>query len=298
MLTENHGLTFSSLIVGCMRLGVWGAGMSTNEYERFIDECLELGINDFDHADIYGHYTTEAEFGAVLKRRSDLRQKVQITTKCGIKLLTPNRPNHKIKSYDASAKHITASAEQSLKDLGIECIDLLLIHRPDYLLHPEEVAQAFDQLKKEGKARYFGVSNFTPSQFELLNAYTPLVTNQIEASLLQLDPFNDGTLDQCLRHKIRPTAWSPLGGGAIFTDSEDEQATRIRTKAKELAEKHSAGLDQIMLAWLMKHPSGIIPVLGTSKSSRVASAVKAKAIELTHEEWYELWQASTGVEIP
>lgn len=291
-------LKFAPLIIGVMRLGAWGVKMSRQELERFIDECLELGLRDFDHADIYGSYTSEAEFGAVLAGRPDLRSKIQITTKCGIKMLSENRPTHRIKSYDSSPAHIRQSVENSLRQLRVECLDLLLLHRPDMLMPPQEIAEVFSQLQQAGKVKHFGVSNFTPSQFELLNTFTPLVTNQIEASLLHLDPFSDGSLDQCLRHQITPTAWSPLGGGALFSDPENPRVKRIRTTAQNLCEKYEASLDQILLAFLHKHPAGIIPVLGTSKISRIKSALAAQKITLTHEEWYDLYQASTGEEVP
>ena len=290
-------ITFSPVIIGTMRLGEWGVKMTTSELERFIDECVELGITDFDHADIYGHYTSETEFGEVLKRRVDLRSKVQITTKCGIKLTCENRPNHKIKSYDSSAKHILWSAENSLKELGVDSLDLMLLHRPDYLMNPHEIAEAFEKLKKEGKVKFFGVSNFTPSQFEMLNSFTPLVNNQVEISLLQKKAFQDGTLEQCLKLGVQPTAWSPFGGGELFTNTEDPKIEDIQETVRELADKHSATPDQILLAFLRKHPAGITPVLGTSKIERVKSALEGLKINLTHEEWYELWEAAIGEEV-
>ncbi len=287
----------SPIIVGTMRLGAWGAQFSTADYERFIDACLDLGINDFDHADIYGHYTTESEFGAVLKKRPDLRSKVQLTTKCGIRLVSENRPAHRIKSYDSSKEHIVASVEESLKALSVEQIDIFLLHRPDYLMHPHEIATAFEQLKKAGKVRAFGVSNFTASQFDLLHSFTPLVTNQVEASILHLDAFGDGTLDQCLKHGVVPTAWSPFGGGALFSEEVTPRVERIREVANGLAEKYSASLDQVLLAFLHQHPAGIIPVVGTTKVERVEAALKSLTVKMTREEWYDLWQASTGEEV-
>lgn len=287
----------SPIIVGTMRLGAWGAQFSTADYERFIDACLDLGINDFDHADIYGHYTTESEFGAVLKKRPDLRSKVQLTTKCGIRLVSENRPAHRIKSYDSSKEHIVASVEESLKALSVEQIDIFLLHRPDYLMHPHEIAEAFEQLKKAGKVRAFGVSNFTASQFDLLHSFTPLVTNQVEASILHLDAFGDGTLDQCLKHGVVPTAWSPFGGGALFSEEVTPRVERIREVANGLAEKYSASLDQVLLAFLHQHPAGIIPVVGTTKVERVEAALKSLTVKMTREEWYDLWQASTGEEV-
>ena len=290
-------LVFSPMIIGTMRLGEWGVKMTTSELEAFIEECLALELKDFDHADIYGHYTTESDFGKVLKNRSDLRAKIRLTTKCGIKLITPNRPSHTIKSYDSTKAHIIASAEHSLKELSTDYLDLFLIHRPDFLMNPTEIAEAFESLRNSGKVNYFGVSNFTPSQFDLLNSYTPLTNNQIEASVLHLNPFQDGTLDQCLKHKIQPTAWSPLGGGAIFQKSENPQIIRIKRVAQIIADKHNVQLDQILFAWLLKHPASIIPVLGTSKINRIQAALEATKINLSHEEWYQLWEASTGHEV-
>ena len=296
MLSEEK-IKFSPLIIGTMRLGEWGAKMNSRELERFIDECVDLGLTDFDHADIYGCYTAESEFGEVLKRRPDLKSKVQIATKCGIRLMCDNRPDHKIKSYDSSPEHIIWSAENSLKELAVESLDLLLLHRPDFLMNPHDIAEAFEKLKKEGKVRFFGVSNFTPSQFEMLNAFTPLVNNQVEISIMHRNAFEDGTLDQCLQLGVQPTAWSPLGGGVIFQKTEKPQMVVLQKTIEELAEKYSASADQILFAFLQKHPVGIIPVLGTSKISRVKSALGSLEIKLTHEEWYELWQAANGEEV-
>ncbi len=290
-------IKFSPLIIGAMRLGDWGVKMSTQELEKFIDQCLDLGLKDFDHADIYGHYTEEANFGRVISRRPDLKSKVQITTKCGIKLVTPNRPDYKISSYNSTYEHIMASAERSLTDLNMERIDLLLIHRPDYLMDPAEIAKAFEKLKTSGKVKYCGVSNFTTDQFELLQAHTTLTTNQIEASLLHFSPFEDGSITQCQRNGIQPTIWSPLGGGKLFTDSKDEQIKRIHSCAEVICQRHSCTLDQLMIAWLLKHPSGMVPVLGTSKISRIKSALEAIEINLSHEEWYELLEASRGHQV-
>lgn len=296
--SSKTSIEFSPLIIGTMRLGEWGANFSLKELEYFVDQCIDMGIKDFDHADIYGGYTEEARFGQVLKKRPELRKKIQLTTKSGIKLVSPNRPNHRIKSYNSTKEHIISSAENSLKMLGTDYLDLFLIHRPDFLMAPQELAEAFEKLKIEGKVSYFGVSNFTASQFDMLNHFTPLVTNQIEVSLLHLNAFQDGTLDQCLKYDITPTAWSPLGGGSIFSKANTPKLIRIRNKAAEIAKRHDISLDQVLLAWLYKHPSGIIPVLGSSKIDRIKKALEARKATLTHEEWYELWQASTGEEIP
>jgi len=274
-----------------MRLGEWGANMNTNDLEKFIDQCIDIGLTDFDHADIYGHYTEEGRFGQVIKRRPDLKSKIQITTKCGIRLVTPNRPKYKIASYDSTKSHIIASAEQSLKELGVDHLDMLLIHRPDYLMNPAEIAEAVEQLKQQGKIKYFGVSNFTPSQFELLHSYTPLVNNQIEISLLHRQPLEDGTLDQCMRLGAIPTAWS-------VSKSDKPAVQRIKEVAKPLQEKYNIAFDQLLLAWLLKHPSGIIPVLGTTKFARIEKAKEALSIKLSHEDWYILLEAAVGEQVP
>ena len=179
----------SQFIVGTMRLGKWGVNMSSFEIEKFIEGCLENELLDFDHADIYGSYSTEADFGAVLKIRSDLRDKIRITTKCGIKMVSENRPKHEIKSYDLTKKHIKISVENSLKALQRDYIDTLLLHRPDFLIDPHDIADAFTELKKEGKVNHFGVSNFSTSQFDLLHTIFPLKTHQVEISLLNRERY-------------------------------------------------------------------------------------------------------------
>ena len=290
-------IDFSPLIIGTMRLGDWGSKLSTSALETFIDACVDLGFKDFDHADIYGHYTEEERFGRVLKRRPDLKSKIQITTKCGIRLITANRPDHQLKSYDTSKEHLIWSAENSLKELGVEVLDLFLIHRPDHLMDPHEIAEAFASLKAAGKVKAFGVSNFTVSQFELLNSFTPLVTNQLEISLLHRSAFDDGTLDQCLRHGIRPTAWSPFGGGAMFSDENSPEIQRIKKMATTLGEKHNATLDQIFIAFLLRHPSKIIPLYGSTKVGRIKAIRGALDIDLSREDWYQLWEAARGTEV-
>lgn len=282
------------LSIGTMRFGKWGANMSTDALRQFIDECLALGLSNFDHADIYGGYTTEEDFGEVLQGNSSLRNQLQIVTKCGIKMVCDNRPSYKIKSYDSGKEHIITSVENSLKNFRTDYIDILLLHRPDYLMDPAEIAETFESLKTSGKVKHFGVSNFTTSQFDLINSFTPLVTNQVEASILHVDPFGDGTFDQCLMKGVTPMAWSPYGGGAIFSKETDERIERIKKVANPLCEKYDCTLDQLLLAWLCLHPSGIIPVLGSSKIERIKAALKATKITIEKEDWYDLWQASTG----
>jgi len=286
---------FSELIIGTMRLGTWDANYDTAQWQSFIEDCLALGMTTFDHADIYGDYSTEADFGKVLKQAPQLRESLQIITKCGICRVCENRPQYRIKSYDSGKVHIMASVENSLRDLQTEYIDMLLLHRPDYLMEPDEIAEAFTELLSAGKVKSFGVSNFTPSQFQLLNEAFPLATNQVEISITARHTFEDGTLDQCMRHGIRPQAWSPLGGGVVF--GENEVAERVKKVAQPLLEKHKASLDQLLLAWLRRHPAQILPVLGTTKIERVKTAVDALDIQLDRAEWYDLWQAATGKKI-
>lgn len=293
-----EGPTFSRIVAGVMKWGNWGANLSATEVLRLIEQCIDHGVTTFDHADIYGHYTTEALFGEALKGRAELRQKMQLVTKCGIKLVTPNRPSFNIHSYDTSKTYILAAVEQSLKNLATDHVDLLLVHRPSPLMHPDEIASAFTALKAQGKVLHFGVSNFTPTQFELLQREIPLVTNQVQASLVHLDPFLDGTFDQCLKHRITPMAYSTLGAGEFFAENPSERVLRIKKVAGALQDKYAASLDQILIAWLLQHPTGVLPVLGTSKFSRITAATAALQIKLSREEWFMLWEASTGEEVP
>jgi len=291
-------LELSSVIAGCMKWGQWGVKYSTQEYLQLIEECIANKITTFDHADIYGDYTVEEEFGNALNLKSSLRQQMQLITKCGIRRFTSNRPEHQIHSYDTSKQHIISSAERSLKNLNTDFIDLLLIHRPDPLMDPHEIAESFDQLKKEGKVLHFGVSNFTPSQMEMMVKVWKVEFNQLEVSVIQLDPFHDGTLDKCIEHNIRPMSWGPLGSGKLHGDEIDDRSKRILSVAEVLAEKYKATVDQILLAFVFKHPSKIIPVIGSTKIERLTSAYKAAKINIEREEWFMLWRASKGHEIP
>lgn len=282
-------------IVGCMRWGVWGENFTTKQYEQIIEQCLSIGLNVFDHADIYGHYTTEADFGNALKGNSSLRNKIKIITKCGINMLTPNRPHHQIKSYDTSASHIIKSVEQSLQNFNTDYIDTLLIHRPDILIDVEEVANTITTLKQSGKVKSFGVSNFTTGQVELLNKYITIEHHQVEISVTHLNSFDDGVLDQCQLENIEAQSWSPMGNG-LFTE-HNEKHVRILETATALSSIYNCSVNQILLAFLYAHPSNIVPVIGTTKFERIAEAKKVKDIELKREDFYKLWSASTGKEV-
>jgi predicted oxidoreductase len=287
----------SSIIAGCMKWGQWGSNFSTEEYLQMIEDCLANDITSFDHADIYGDYTTEEEFGAALKEIPSLRSKMQIITKCGIRRLTPNRPRHKIHSYDTSKEYILQSVENSLKNFNTDYIDVLLIHRPDPLMHPDEIAEAFTHLKIQGKVLEFGVSNFTPSQVELIHSRFTVKYTQIEISVIEMEPLHNGQLDQCIQHNIIPMAWSPLGGGKLLDDIEEVKNKRILAAAQFLADKYDVDIDQVLLAFLFNHPANIIPVLGSTRINRLIKALKATDLKLEREEWFMLWRASTGHEV-
>ncbi|QNG60643.1 aldo/keto reductase [Metabacillus idriensis] len=294
-LTED--LSFSRIIHGLWRLSDWK--MSNEDVVKLIEDCLEAGITTFDHADIYGNYTCEKKFGNALALKPELRKRMEIVTKCGIKLVSDNRPEHSIKSYDTSKEHILASVQQSLENFQTDYIDVLLIHRPDPYMDPAQVADAFTQLKSEGKVRHFGVSNFKRSQFKMLQSYLdfPLVTNQIELSAYNLENFEDGTLDLCQEARIAPMAWSPLAGGAIFS-AEDEKAKHLRDTLEKIAGDIGAKeIDEVLYAWLLSHPANIMPIVGSGKMNRIESAIKALDLTLTRDQWFDILQVAMGREI-
>jgi predicted oxidoreductase len=293
------GPCFSRLAIGVWRIGDYDL-TDPDKLIRFIEAAFELGYTTFDHADIYGNYANEEIFGRALRQKPSLRDRMQIVTKCGIKRISAKRPDHTLKSYDTSAGHIRASIDNSLTLLNTDYIDLFLIHRPSPLLNPDEVAAVFTDLKKQGKARFFGVSNFTPAQFSMLQSRCnfPLVTNQIEVSLLHLEPFTDGTLDHCIQQRIAPMTWSPFGGGRLF-DPGNAQAQRIQGVLTALMAKHNAmAIDQIVVAWLLKHPAKLLPIMGSLRPALLQSAAAAESITLSDEEWFALYSAATGVEVP
>ncbi|WP_298320858.1 aldo/keto reductase family oxidoreductase [uncultured Aquimarina sp.] len=295
-VSENESL-FSRIVAGCMNWGEWGANLTIDQSQKLIEDCIAIGVTTFDHADIYGHYTTETLFGNAIKGKSSIRKQIQLITKCGIRLVTPNRPENNIKSYKTTKKYIIESVEQSLVNLETDYIDMLLIHRPSPLMNPSEIAETFEMLKSSGKVLSFGVSNFTTSQFEMLNAFFPLQTNQIEISPLQLSPFIDGSLDQCIKHDIKPMAYSTLAGGKFFSKQPEKSVVRINEVVNRLIQKYDVPADQILTAWLLKHPSGIVPVMGSTKISRIQSAVNSLSLQITDEEWFEIWEASAGEEV-
>ncbi len=288
--------TVISPIAGCMRWGKWGANFSTYDYETIINQCVENGITAFDLADIYGDYTTESDFGEAIKHKHTLRSTIKLITKCGIQMVCDNRSHHQIKSYNTTKEHIIKSVEQSLKNFHTDYIDVFLIHRPSPLLNPIEVAEAINQLKQQGKILQFGVSNFLPQQVDALKNCIEINYNQIELSIIHLKPFLDGTLDNCLQNCIRPMAWSPLGGG-LLSEDEHPRFRIIYSATSELAEKYNTGINQILIAFLLKHPTHILPVVGTTKIERLLQVKAATNIKLTDEDWFKLYTASTGEEV-
>lgn len=277
-----------------MTWGSWGKSLSQAEMTYLINLCVENRIFSFDHADIYGGYTTEAEFGEALKKSTVSRSSVQLITKCGIQYVCENRPN-RIKHYDYSKDYIIWSVENSLRKLKTDYLDLLLLHRPSPLMNPEEIGEAVYLLKKEGKILDFGVSNFSSAQTELIRNCAAVNFNQIQFSATDYDAMLDGNLDYMQLNKIQPMAWNPLG--SVFK-SRDEKSERVRQQAQNLAEKYSTDLDTILLAWIIKHPAGIIPVCGTTDRHRISRLILAEEIELQLEDWFSIWVASSGTKVP
>lgn len=304
-------LTSSRLAYGCWRIaGDWNRSGVTAETEsrgrQAVLAAFEAGYTFFDHADIYCEGLAEEIFGQVLQKNPGLREGVVIATKCGIRKSGDPGPHAPFR-YDFSADHITRSCEGSLRRLGVETIDLYQLHRPDYLMDPAEVASAFTQLKQSGKAREFGVSNFRPSQVSLLQKACPmrLIANQVEISLACRERFEDGTLDQCLAEKITPLAWSPLAGGRLGQGAkkvlpwqESYNTEKLFPVLDAVADARGASRTAVALAWLLKHPSGIVPIIGSTNPSRIREAAKATELELSREEWYRLLEAARSEQLP
>jgi predicted oxidoreductase len=283
---------------------VWGAWRimqakpSAQELNGLIQHCLALGITSFDHADLYGSFTAEAAFGEALALSPGLREQMQLLTKCGIAPVSPNRPAHRVATYNSSAAHIAHSIDASLIALRTDRLDLLMIHRPDFLMDAGETADALSAAVQSGKVRAIGVSNFSASQAALLNTFlrVPIAVNQIELSLADHRPLHDGVLDQCQQLGMTPMAWSPLAGGALF--GESDRAKRLAPLFARMAGEHHVSPEAIALAWLMKLPSRVVPVIGTAKLERIALAWAATGVTLSREQWYELYVAAMGSRLP
>ncbi|MEZ4874434.1 MAG: aldo/keto reductase [Flavobacteriaceae bacterium] len=286
--------TFSKVIQGCMTWGAWGKQLSKNEMIELMFHDVECGITSFDHADIYGDYTTEKDFGTAFAESGIARESIQLISKCGIQYVGNTR-NNEIKHYQYDADYIVWSAEKSIQDLQCDYLDLLLLHRPSPLMDPDAIAKAVEKLTSQGKIKDFGVSNFTPSQMELIASKNTLSFNQIEFSLTANEALFNGSLDHMLLNQITPMCWSPMG--TIFKERND-QTHRIHVELDGLSEKYQATKDQLVLAWIMKHPSGILPVIGTTNKDRITNAFEASKIEMTDVDWFKLLVASQGHKVP
>lgn len=277
-----------------MTWGSWGKQLATKDMISLMHHCLKNSITTFDHADIYGGYTTEADFGKAFSKSGINRDDIQLISKCGIQYLSDNRANT-VKHYDYSKDYIIWSAETSLKHLQTDYLDLFLLHRPSPLMHPDEVSEAITILKQQAKIKDFGVSNFTPSQVELISSATDIAVNQIEFSLTQHTAMHNGLLDYMLLKNITPMAWSPLG--SVFKE-DNEQTRRIHKQLGTLLEKYNATEDQLLLAWILKHPANIHPVIGTTNLKRITDAKNAEQIDLTLEDWFKILVAAQGHKVP
>jgi len=298
VLMVPDGPEFSQLVQGYWRLGSWN--MDKQARLTFLKQHIEMGISTVDHAAIYDAGHCETLFGEALKLDPSIRDQIEIVSKFGINGIASSATEKRVSHYDCSKQGILESTENSLRRLGVEQLDAVLVHRPDFLMDADQVAEAFHELQLSGKVKHFGVSNFTTSQFDLLQSRlnVPLVTNQVEFNPINFDVVADGTLDQLQQYRVRPMAWSCLAGGDIFS-AQTQQAKRLRTTLSELGEELGANsIDQVIYAWILKHPSNPVALLGTGNIKRVKDAVDAVALKMNNEQWYRVWVASKGVNVP
>src|SRR5699024_10979300 len=296
----NQHVSFSNVIQGFWRAKDWQ--WTPQQLNRYINELVERGITTMDHADIYGNYTCEGIFGEALKLSPNLRNHLEIVSKCGIIL-----PSNKIEQadghrYDHSKKHIIQSVERSLRQLQIEQLDAVLSHSPYRLIDPHEITEAVIMSVKEGKIKSFGVSNLNKSQYDLLSKCLVcdklhITLNQLEVSPYTLDAIEDGTINHMYKDDVKMMSWSPLAGGKLF-DLEDEKTARITAVISPLAQKYQVTTTAIIMAWLNKHPASIMPVFGTQKIHRVDEALQGMELSLTDQEWFDIYTASLGHDIP
>jgi len=291
------GPELSRVSVGTLRLPDWD--YSKKELAEYIESCIELGVTTIDNADIYSEYESQPVLGEMLADNPGIRDKIQLTSKCGNVLTSENKPDHEVNHYNLTKEHIRDSVETTLKDLHTDYLDLLMLHRPSPLMVMEEVAETLTKLVDEGKTKYVGVSNFTPRQFDWLQSHLdiPLVTNQVQASLLHTEPLFNGLFDHMQQNGIKPMIWSPLNGGELFEGKEDK-SVRVRIELIKLAEKYECTFDVIALAWLFKLPVQPYPVVGTSQILHIEKAVKAFKMDLERQDWFKLLEASLGEPVP
>ena len=276
-----------------MTWGKWGKQHSAAEMIALMNHCVENNITTFDHADIYGDYTNEEDFGKAFNKSGIKRENIQLISKCGIQFDVKERSN-RVKHYDYDKDYIISSVERSLKLLQTDYLDLLLLHRPSPLMNPSEIAEAVDKLSEDGKIRQFGVSNFTPSQIQLIEKEVQVEANQVEFSLSSNAVMNDGTLDDCITYDRLAMSWSPLGS---YYREESKANDRIKKVLVELTKKYDATEDQLLLAWVLKHPSNVHPVVGTATPKRLKMAMEAVAINLELQDWFLMLEANEGHEV-
>ena len=293
-----HGPEFSRMVFGTWRL--LDAKLTPQEINRRLHVCLDLGVTTIDTAEIYGLYEVEQMLGEALALTPGLRDKVEVVTKAGIYVPCSYHPQLHTAHYNATGPRLIKSLEKSLRFLGTDHVELFLVHRPDWLTRADDTAAGLNELLRTGKIRAAGVSNYSASQFDLLNSHLeqPLVTNQVEFHLLHLEPINDGTFHQCEKLGVRPMAWSPLAGGRMF-DPSNTAAQRLAAAAKGMSSRYNeATLEQLAYAWILANPSQPLPVFGTTKLERLQSAAQADAIVMEREDWYALWEAAQGHKVP
>ncbi|MCC9017510.1 MULTISPECIES: aldo/keto reductase family oxidoreductase [Flavobacterium] len=283
----------SPIISGTMNWGVWDKNLTLKEMENMIQICIENKITTFDHADIYGAYTTEADFGKAFQASKISREKLQLITKCGIQMIAESRKNT-IKHYDYSKEYIIWSVEESLKKLKTDYVDVFLLHRPSPLMQADEIAEAVEKLKSEGKIIDFGLSNFTSSQTELIRQKTEVSYNQVQFSATNFEPMVDGSFDYMQTHGIRPLSWNPLG--TVFRE-DTKKTRRLKKLFSDLVKKYGFGSDTLLLAWILKHPAQVIPIAGTVNIARIQSLMKAVELEMDKEDWFAIWTESMGDDV-
>ncbi len=293
-----QGPEFSEVVQGYWRMGDWNR--SAQEHLSFLKQHVEIGVTTVDHAHVYGdNPSCEELFGQALALDPSIRNQIEIVSKCGIELVSDERHvNH----YDSTPSAITKSVETSLKRLGIESLDVLLIHRPDWLMDVDSIAECFGSLKQSGKVQHFGVSNFTASQYALLQSRldAPLVTNQVEINPLNMGVTTDGSLDILHQNRVRPMAWSCLAGGRVFSEAT-EQIVRLKAALEQVATElvgNSVTIDQVLYAWSMALPSKPVAIIGSGSIARVQAAIDSLKLKLSQEQWYRIWVAANGYGVP
>ena len=284
-------MNLSRIISGTMNWGIWGVNHSKQDMSKLISESFDSGINSFDHADIYGGYTTEESFGDAFAETGIKREDVFFISKCGIMYPSEKLPV-KTKHYDYSENHIIKSVDNSLKNLKTDYLDCLLLHRPSPLMDVSIIADTLNRLIKSGKIKSFGVSNFTANQMEMFKGKVEVLYNQINLSLTHLDHMFDGTLEYMQANNILPMAYSPLG--SYFKEDD----CKIKDVVDKLKNKYGCTDYQLLISWLLRHPSKVYPVIGTTKSDRIKSSLESLKIEIDLIDWFELLEASVGKRVP